>query len=83
MFDDFVRKFGKFVLNIVWQAGGIGRMFGQSVYLSFRRPFKFDYIFKQMEFVGVHSLLGGAYYRHLYRYGAGSSVIVRFQKIWR
>jgi len=57
MFDDFVRKFGKFALNIVWQAGGIGRMFGQSIYLSFRRPFKFDYIFKQMEFVGVHSLL--------------------------
>jgi phospholipid/cholesterol/gamma-HCH transport system permease protein len=32
-------------------------MFIQSVYLSFRRPFKFDYIFKQMEFIGVHSLL--------------------------
>jgi phospholipid/cholesterol/gamma-HCH transport system permease protein len=57
MFDEFVRKFGKSALNVVWQTGGIGRMFLQSVYLSFRRPFKFDYIFKQMEFVGVHSLL--------------------------
>jgi phospholipid/cholesterol/gamma-HCH transport system permease protein len=57
MFDDFVRKFGKLVLNIVWQTGGIGRMFMQSVYLSFRRPYKFDYIFKQMEFIGVRSLL--------------------------
>jgi len=57
MFNDFIRKFGRYALNIVWQAGGIGRMFGQSVYLSFRRPFKFDYIFKQMEFVGVRSLL--------------------------
>ena len=57
MFNDFVRKFGKPVLNIVWQAGGIGRMFLQSVYLSVRRPYKFDYIFKQMEFIGVRSLL--------------------------
>ena len=57
MFNDFVRRLGKPALNIVWQAGGIGTMFLQSVYLSFRRPFKFDYIFKQMEFIGVRSLL--------------------------
>jgi len=57
MFKDFVRRLGKPALNIVWQAGGIGTMFIQSVYLSFRRPFKFDYIFKQMEFIGVRSLL--------------------------
>jgi phospholipid/cholesterol/gamma-HCH transport system permease protein len=57
MFDNFVRRFGKPVLKIVWLAGGIGRMFLQSVYLSFRRPYKFDYIFKQMEFIGVRSLL--------------------------
>jgi phospholipid/cholesterol/gamma-HCH transport system permease protein len=57
MFKDLIKRLGKPALNIVWQAGGIGRMFLQSVYLSFRRPFKFDYIFKQMEFIGVHSLL--------------------------
>jgi phospholipid/cholesterol/gamma-HCH transport system permease protein len=57
MFHNFVRRFGRPALMIVWQAGGIGRMFMQSVYLSFRRPYKFDYIFKQMEFIGVRSLL--------------------------
>ncbi len=56
MFENILKKFGRFVLNIAWLAGGIGRMFGQSVYVSFRRPYKFDYIFKQMEFVGVRSL---------------------------
>jgi phospholipid/cholesterol/gamma-HCH transport system permease protein len=57
MFDDLLKKFGKSVMYIVWQAGGIGRMFLQSIYQSFRRPYKFDYIFKQMEFIGVRSLL--------------------------
>jgi phospholipid/cholesterol/gamma-HCH transport system permease protein len=56
MLNDVAGKFGKPAMQIVWQAGGIGRMFLQSVYLSFRRPFKLDYIFKQMEFIGVRSL---------------------------
>jgi len=57
MFREFVGRLGKPVLNVLSQMGGIGTMFLQSVYLSFRRPFKFDNIFKQMEFIGVHSLL--------------------------
>jgi ABC-type transporter Mla maintaining outer membrane lipid asymmetry permease subunit MlaE len=57
MFDDFIGRLGKPALNIVQQIGGIGTIFVQSVYLNFRRPFKFDYIFKQMEFIGVRSIL--------------------------
>ena len=57
MSNDLTGRLGKPALNVVGQIGGIGTMFVQSVYLSFRRPFKLDYIFKQMEFIGVHSLL--------------------------
>ncbi|HBA55937.1 MAG TPA: ABC transporter permease [Syntrophorhabdus aromaticivorans] len=40
----FVRELGRVVL-----------MFAESVYWGVRRPFKLDYIFKQMEFIGVNS----------------------------
>jgi phospholipid/cholesterol/gamma-HCH transport system permease protein len=45
------------LLNALEELGGIGLMFLRSIYWSFRRPFKLDYIFKQMDFIGVHSLL--------------------------
>ncbi|OPY71552.1 MAG: putative phospholipid ABC transporter permease protein MlaE [Syntrophorhabdus sp. PtaU1.Bin050] len=32
-------------------------MFAESVYWGVRRPFKLDYIFKQMEFIGVNSTI--------------------------
>lgn len=37
--------------------GGIGTLFVRALYLGFKRPFKANYIFKQMEFIGVNSLL--------------------------
>ncbi|NLW35122.1 MlaE family ABC transporter permease [Syntrophorhabdus aromaticivorans] len=42
--ETFVRELGRVVL-----------MFAESVYWGVRRPFKLDYIFKQMEFIGVNS----------------------------
>jgi phospholipid/cholesterol/gamma-HCH transport system permease protein len=57
MFKAILRKIYQPALNVLEELGGIGIMFLQSVYWSFRRPFKLDYIFKQMDFIGVHSLL--------------------------
>jgi len=42
--------------GVLRQLGGMGLMFFSSVILAFRRPLKFNYIFKQMEFIGVKSL---------------------------
>jgi phospholipid/cholesterol/gamma-HCH transport system permease protein len=44
------------VTGVIRELGNIGLMFFESVYWAFRRPFKFGYIYKQMEFVGVNSL---------------------------
>ncbi|OPX95190.1 MAG: putative phospholipid ABC transporter permease protein MlaE [Syntrophorhabdus sp. PtaB.Bin006] len=44
--ERFVREFGRITL-----------MFTESVYWGVRRPFKLDYIFKQMEFIGVNSTI--------------------------
>ncbi|OPY73619.1 MAG: putative phospholipid ABC transporter permease protein MlaE [Syntrophorhabdus sp. PtaU1.Bin002] len=44
--ERFVREFGRITL-----------MFAESVYWGVRRPFKLDYIFKQMEFIGVNSTI--------------------------
>lgn len=44
--ERFVREFGRTTL-----------MFAESVYWGVRRPFKLDYIFKQMEFIGVNSTI--------------------------
>jgi len=37
------------------ELGSIGAMFLETVHQTFRRPFKLNYIFKQMEFIGVNS----------------------------
>ena len=37
------------------ELGSIGAMFVETVYQTFRKPFKLNYIFKQMEFIGVNS----------------------------
>lgn len=47
---------GKFLV-VLKELGSVSTFFVQSVFLAFKRPFKFDYIFKQMEFIGVNSLL--------------------------
>ncbi|OPY65362.1 MAG: putative phospholipid ABC transporter permease protein MlaE [Syntrophorhabdaceae bacterium PtaU1.Bin034] len=44
------------VNNFASEFGRIWVMFMDVVYWTFRRPFKFDAIFKQMEFIGVKSL---------------------------
>jgi phospholipid/cholesterol/gamma-HCH transport system permease protein len=39
------------------EIGSIWLMFMESFFWAFRRPFKFGYLYKQMEFVGVNSVL--------------------------
>jgi phospholipid/cholesterol/gamma-HCH transport system permease protein len=43
--EKFVREFGRISMMLV-----------ESILLGFRPPFKLNYIFKQMEFIGVHSV---------------------------
>jgi phospholipid/cholesterol/gamma-HCH transport system permease protein len=57
MFEDVIRKGLTPLLDILKELGNIGIMFLQSIYWTFRRPFKLNYIFKQMEFVGVNSIM--------------------------
>lgn len=51
-----LERFYNPIANILKQMGGMGLMFISSIILAFRRPLKFNYIFKQMEFIGVKSL---------------------------
>ena len=44
-------------MNILSEAGGISIMLGRSLMLAVRRPFRIEEIFKQMEFVGVKSMV--------------------------
>jgi len=57
MLSDALRTIFQPIWSVLEEMGGIMLMLLQSVYLSFQRPFKLDYIFKQMEFVGVKSTL--------------------------
>jgi len=57
MYKDVVRRISTPVVAALKELGDIGIMFFQSVYWTFRRPFKLNYIFKQMEFIGVNSLV--------------------------
>jgi len=42
--------------KIVREFGRVSIMLVESILLAFRPPFKLNYIFKQMEFIGVHSV---------------------------
>lgn len=42
--------------NFVRECGRISIMFAKSICLAFRPPFKLNYIFRQMEFIGVNSV---------------------------
>lgn len=42
--------------SVLRQLGGMALMFFSSIFYAFRRPWKLNYIFKQMEFIGVKSL---------------------------
>jgi len=57
MFKDALEGVARSMGGALTGLGSIGSFFVQSVYLSLRRPFKMNYIFKQMEFIGVNSLL--------------------------
>jgi len=43
-------------INVLREAGSIGIFFIHSIYLCFKKPIKFNYIMKQMEFIGVNSV---------------------------
>jgi phospholipid/cholesterol/gamma-HCH transport system permease protein len=45
------------VASILTDVGGLGLLLVQSFLLAFRRPYKLRYIVKQMEFIGVDSVL--------------------------
>lgn len=55
MLDNVVRRISGPVVFVLRELGGMGLMFFSGVYWAFRRPFKLNYIFKQMEFIGVKS----------------------------
>ncbi len=57
MFKGALEGIARSMGGAVTGLGSVGSFFVQSVYLSLRRPFKMNYIFKQMEFIGVNSLL--------------------------
>jgi phospholipid/cholesterol/gamma-HCH transport system permease protein len=54
--NEHVKRFFAPVKSFASEFGGIWIMFMAVVHWMFRRPFKFDQVFKQMEFVGVKSL---------------------------
>ncbi|HOW53315.1 MAG TPA: ABC transporter permease [Syntrophorhabdaceae bacterium] len=57
MFKDFLEGIARSVRNGLKALGSVSTFFVQCLYQSVRRPFKVNYIFKQMEFIGVNSLL--------------------------
>jgi phospholipid/cholesterol/gamma-HCH transport system permease protein len=57
MSDSLLKQIMSPLEGVARECGNIGLMFSRSLYWMFRRPFKFDYIFKQMEFIGVNSVL--------------------------
>ncbi|HBE44589.1 MAG TPA: ABC transporter permease [Deltaproteobacteria bacterium] len=57
MFRNTTEKLFSPFLKIIQEMGNLGFMLIESVYWCFRRPFKFNYIFKQMEFIGFNSLV--------------------------
>jgi len=57
MFRNTTEKLFSPFLKLIQEIGNLGLMLIESVYWCFRRPFKFNYIFKQMEFIGVNSLV--------------------------
>lgn len=56
MFRSITDRIGTAAIRVALLAGGIGKMLGQSIALSFKKPYRFDHLFKQMEFIGVRSL---------------------------
>ncbi len=57
MADSLRRRFFNPVASIFRDMGGLGLLFFQTCFLAFRRPLRIRSIFKQMEFIGVDSVL--------------------------
>jgi len=57
MFRSVIEKLSSPFLKVIQEMGNLGLLFLESIYWCFRRPFKLNYIFKQMEFIGVNSLV--------------------------
>lgn len=57
MSDTALKRLANPIVRILREMGNMGIMLVESIYWAFRRPFKFGYIYKQMEFVGVHSVV--------------------------
>lgn len=53
---DHVRKLFLPLRNFAGEFGAIWMMFQNVIFWAFRRPFRFEAIFKQMEFIGVKSI---------------------------
>ena len=56
MYKSIVPSIFSFGIKFLRETGNIGVFFIRSAYWSFRSPFKFNYMFKQMEFIGVNSI---------------------------
>lgn len=56
MFSGFVKALFGPLAYVASEFGRTWLMLMETAYWTFRRPFKFDYLFKQMEFIGVKSL---------------------------
>jgi len=56
MFSGFLKAVLSPLAYVTSEFGRTWFMLMETAYWTFRRPFKFDYLFKQMEFVGVKSL---------------------------
>ncbi len=57
MSDNVLKRMGMPLVRLLREMGNMGIMLAESIYWAFRRPFKFGYIYKQMEFVGVNSVV--------------------------
>jgi phospholipid/cholesterol/gamma-HCH transport system permease protein len=53
---DMLKSFLALIETIVREFGRISIMLAESIYLGLKPPYKFGYIFKQMEFIGVRSV---------------------------
>jgi phospholipid/cholesterol/gamma-HCH transport system permease protein len=56
MFNGFLKAIFRPLTYVISEFGRVWFMLMETAYWTFRRPFKFNYLFKQMEFVGVKSL---------------------------
>jgi len=57
MFSSIIEKIFSPVARFLRELGSVGLFFTECFYWGVRRPFKFNYIFKQMEFIGVNSVV--------------------------